>query len=647
MVKINKYIKLSEVANNVGIRLDSKDFNRMVPDIDLIKIDGIWYFEYSGDKNEYLKKVSDIIKEICFEKNINNPYTRIEHVLEQYGDVLHQNMPILFKTYKDFAFAKITECQSPKKTLYSMSSSLLNSFDLLIRYICKSENNANIQKSKRSRMYLSIKFEDTINNLQEISDINLLTDIDINNIISDKNLQVLYRKNLVQYFDYLKKNGIISITNCYAVKKCTKLKTENDFYTIEEWTVFVKAALDINRHIIKAMNNLSYARYWLYVLLNLCLAWRKSDILSIPALDNLIDIEKYDLEWFKKNTFGMKEASYIIRNTKLMAEQHLVQKTKTQIHFVIPDSFQIQVSIAIIIAENWRRNLGISTLFANSQFSNKMIEKYLGNEFAAFSNLKANRSLLTFMDNIASEVGANKYIKLTSYMRSHKMNYYNFSDTTSQYLYASFSDNELSEIVIQLFDRGLFGWLYDSMIDLVNKEQPSMHEKTDMIVHMQNNLSAQNIEQIAACIKSYDLKKENVINELIHMPVEEIKEKIIKLADGHMNSKQNDIFCMQDKCKYKLKENCLDCEYAIPGIHTLLSVEQELNNIFDNILTNPPQCELDKIRTLDKMMKLFLLMKEASNAFGEDYVKSCTSIELKNKFALSYKLLTKEDDKNE
>lgn len=625
-----KYIRLSEVYNRICKRIDAIDFEHMLPDIKLIKINSIYCFEYKDNRKKYLDNICNRIEQIYYERSLTNPYDRIDYYIStKYGEILPQKYPVLFREFKDFAYAKITNSQkNTKNALYRLSGELVHTFEyLLMKIECAGK------------------------------DIDYFTIENIEEIISSDDAKVNHLKNIIHFINYLKDKEIIKIKDCITVKRYANLKNDNDFYTLEEWNTFIKNALDIDRHIKNAMNNVVYARFWLFLLLHLCLAWRRSDILALPKLDNLSDIEKYDLNWFCNNAFTAKDAVYIINSTKLMAEQYLTQKTKTEKHFIIPMSFQIPVAIAIIIVENWRRLLDKDTLFADTKCHNIDMAKYLGNEVSTFSSLKANRSLLSFMDKTAEEVGAEQYIKITSYMRSHKINYYNFSadgklnfasNITSQYLHANYSEKELNEMLIHLYDRGPFGWLYDSLINISSdRNSKQMHEKTDLIVKVKDSLSAKNIEEIADCIRSQNLKKENVINELLKLSKEEIKEKIIKLADNHLYSRQNDICCITDKCKYPLKFECLDCEYSIPTMHTLLSVLSELNNIFLNIEQNPPRYEHDRIRTIDKMLKLFSIIKEAREALGMEYVDAYVNfIELKNNITVSFKNLTEKGDNN-
>lgn len=363
------------------------------------------------------------------------------------------------------------------------------------------------------------------------------------------------------------------------------------------------------------------------------------------ALDNLLDIEKYDLHWFEENVFDMKNANCIISNTKLSVEQYRTQKTNAYKHFNIPDSFKLPVAIAIIILEQWRRRMKAESLFGRDSFSNtQTLAKHLGEIMNQFSSIKANRTLLSLVDNLAGETEtADGYIRVSTYMRSHKANYYNMSDTTSIYLHSLYSDTELNEVTIQLYDRGPFGWLYDSLLKVAEDETVPQKEQTDLIVQMKQGISADRLEQLSELLYQQSITKERVINEIMKLSQDEIKDVIKKLADGDLNSKQDGVMCIRENnCKYPVRTDCMNCEYSILTIYTLLSVCIELNNIFQKKI---PSCQYDRIRTMDKMLKLYSVIKEAEVAFGEEYVNSYVgSAELKQNVCDTYNLLSAKEE---
>ena len=284
------------------------------------------------------------------------------------------------------------------------------------------------------------------------------------------------------------------------------------------------------------------------------------------------------------------------------------------------------------------------SLFGKDSFSNTLIlTNYLGELMNKFSSIKANRTLLSFVDNLAEEVKVSEYVKISTYMRSHKTNYYNMSDTTSVYLHSMYSDTELNEVTIQLYDRGMFGWLYDSLLKAAEDEKVTKEEQTDLIVQMKQGISADKLEQLSELLYQQSITKERVINEIMKLSHDEIKNIIKKLADGSLTSKQDGVLCIRENnCKYPVRTDCMNCEYSIPTIYTLLAVCTELNNIFQKKI---PSCQYDRIRTMDKMLKLYSVIKEAENTFGEEYVNSyIDSLELKQNICNTYKLLSAKEE---
>lgn len=446
----SKYIKVVEIRKIVGKNIGVKIFESLFPEYPIIKISDTYCFAYKGDRTKVIKQISDVFIEHYFPQSISDPYKKVDYWLNRYDDEIHNKYPALFDTYKDFVYEKITNSKQTEKNLMQMIGTCMN----LFRYLLQSMDELALQHKADS------------------FDVNLLTEMDVRKIITSKDIPVTYIQYFGYYLTYLKENKKLDIDIAIKVKRGIKMKKDDDFYSLEEWSSFVNLAVDIDKHIQKSMNNVTYAKCWLYLLLHLCLAWRKSDILSMPALDNLLDIEKYDLKWFEENVFDMKNANYIIYNTKLAVEQYRTQKTNAYKHFNIPDSFKLPVAIAIIIVEQWRRRMKTELLFGKDSFSStQILANYLGKTMMQFSSIKANRTLLSLVDNLAEEMKANEYVKISTYMRSHKTNYYNMSDTTSIYLHSMYSDAELNEVTIQLYDRGMFGWLYDSLLKVAEDEK--------------------------------------------------------------------------------------------------------------------------------------------------------------------------------
>ena len=131
-------------------------------------------------------------------------------------------------------------------------------------------------------------------------------------------------------------------------KREARAKSDQDFYTEEQWKGYINLIFDIDRHIEKAFADQLYARYWMYCLLQCSLAWRVEDILNIPAL-RMDDTGQYTLEWFEQNEFTSAMAWSIINTVKRFTEQDRVNKTGAKKHFIILHSVAVATAIGLLI----------------------------------------------------------------------------------------------------------------------------------------------------------------------------------------------------------------------------------------------------------------------------------------------------------
>ena len=171
------------------------------------------------------------------------------------------------------------------------------------------------------------------------------------------------KNTFFRFLNFLSQKPNVLFDTKFGIKSEPRIKQNDDFYTIDEWERYINYIFDIDKHIEKAFSNYKYARYWLFLMLQCNLAWRLSDILSIPALP-LIDIEKYNMKWFEENEFTLEVAQIIVETAKDHIEQYLVQKTGVRKHFIIANSFMIGIAIGFIICEQFRRSINANDLFS-------------------------------------------------------------------------------------------------------------------------------------------------------------------------------------------------------------------------------------------------------------------------------------------
>ena len=334
-------------------------------------------------------------------------------------------------------------------------------------YVYQQLNSTN---TKKLNNFVYHKFNTLRNILDKVNqDIHTLNDSELVNLY-EKCTLVLDKKNLSGYLRFLKQNysSICNFKDGYSRQSQPKEYTIDDVYTYEEWKRYSDFLTNIDLHIEKAFSNYLYAKYWLFSLLHFSVDWRSQDIVKIPKLD-MLEVDKYTIDWFRNNEFTLSEGQLIINVIKKHLDNTKTFKTNMRKHFIVYLHYIIPTAIVFIIVEQHRRQKNGSTLFNMNKLEPHKLPEKLGDPIIGFNNRKANRSLLTYCHTVASETEGYSEIAytLSSYLRSHKPNLYQVADTTSQYIYAKNKDGNVMDISNHLFRRGVFGWLYKVLMNLV------------------------------------------------------------------------------------------------------------------------------------------------------------------------------------
>ncbi len=406
--------------------------------------------------------------------------------------------------------------------------------------------------------------------------------------------------------------------------KKERIKEEDDFYSPEEWVSFINLFCDVDANIDHAYESHIFAKYWLYVVLHLSLAWRKADILDIPALDILGDVEMYTQEWFGSHAFTLADAQRIINCVKLAVEQYCVQKTGARKHFNIHQIALIPTAIAFIICEQWRRKSGDTILLGKFNVDNKRAARLFHLE-TPFSSLKANRTLLSFFNEKTSEINAlsGQAAFLTSYIRSHKTNMMGNGDTTTVYLRSTYDERETLNIGKQIIDRGAFGEVYHRLLAAAGEEKPTFRENTSLIAEMRKNIPLQKAEGISGVLEAIAVERDALFEEIYSWREDEIKEKAGKLLNGELLSKTNDVYClMNGRCPKPVENNCILCRYSIPTTFSLMLVGGELKRLLAELGRTAEEYRVDRIRLTYQIGRLILLVKEAVKEMGYEYIET-------------------------
>ena len=483
----------------------------------------------------------------------------------------------------------------------------------------------NSRKNTRAQMTHSFKSLKTMLALMD-KEITEYSDEELAELIKDKSFTTTAKQHTVWFLKYIynKEPEKFEFDVEMSMLRRETIRGEEDFYTFEEWAYFMEVFFDIDRHLERAYEDCFYARCWLYILLHMSLAWRKSDVLNIPSLENLIDISKYTLEWFDNNPFSIAEAQKIVNHVKLSAEQYHTQKTGAKKHFNIPQMAVMPTAIAFIICEQWRRKKKQDMLFEGFYVNTrKMTEMF---ELTTdFLSMKANRTLLSMFNKKAGEIAglSGRAGALTSYMRSHRTAKMGNANITKVYLHSTYDDKESVSMGKQNIDRGFFGWLYDRLLDMAGNKKSAFKENTELIVLIKESLPAWKVESISGTLYGVVKEREILLNEIHSWHKDEIKEKIELLFSGKLLSRTEDVCClMSGKCPYPTEDKCMLCRYSIPTTFALTVAGEELMRLLTEFENTDENDVIDRINLTHQIGKLVMLLKDAIDRFGYEYIET-------------------------
>lgn len=411
-------------------------------------------------------------------------------------------------------------------------------------------------------------------------------------------------------------------------------------YSKEEWENLIVYLANIDEHIEKAFDDINYSRGWFFYLMGIAMPWRHSDILNLPKMQ--IDTSQYNIEWFKNNDFSISDAQYVISDYKNYAERCLIEKTQEQKHFIVPNAIIIPFSISLIILNNWTKNKDSkeNNLFSKKTFDFSVKELFQNPLVQNFTMLKANRSFITYGNEYAAHSVKFSYggYALLGQARGHKMNEMGYSETTAIYVNSIDTDGDINEICLGMFNRGVFGWLYYSLLEMTtNVDKLKFCDINHIIDSIKKELSVIGLENISGWINNEALSRQAILKSISEMPTDDIKELLNKLNKSC--SKTDNILCSMinissncsaNVCVNPLIKDCTFCKYSIPTTYSLMSIGNELIDLLNKANKLPDEDMLHKHIYANHILKLLSIVGQAKLVFDDidkNYISSLIKLD--------------------
>ncbi|MDE8674454.1 helix-turn-helix domain-containing protein [Priestia aryabhattai] len=509
---------------------------------------------------------------------------------------LQQKFPKTFSLYNEFVLLKIAETRGVKQTFTKKIARLVRTFKLIEQYIP--------------------------------NEIFLLSDIEISHILNNNTLALTSRESFIQFINYCQTKESCTFKREYKISYKEQPKIDKEIYDKVTFLSYYNYIKDVSLHFEKSINNSTYARTWLFVIMHMINAWRKSTITSeLPNLpiETIDDLNIYTFEDLGKRRLSMKEAQKIINVYYEVCGYVYISKSSSLSQFLCNQDMVLPTATALLICEIHRRKRKELTLlekpsgFGNTNQRFKIFfdqTPYL-NEF---NSLKMNRSFLTHFFHTVTESDVNPEIsyEMAKTLRSHTN-----VNSTSTYIQSTNKDGSIEKVTINLFNRGHFGWLYNFIIDLTfgRGKLNKLEERTLLIQAYKSDFTPTELEDLSYFLLKQQSDRKTLMDLLYNIPKEELKTKIINILKGNMPSKTKHAQCISyPTCNYPTLNNCLSCQNAVPKVHVLISVVEEIKKVIRSIReTSYPAI---KYRDTRALIKLLEIINQATDELGKDYISS-------------------------
>lgn len=426
---------------------------------------------------------------------------------------------------------------------------------------------------------------------------------------------------------------------------------DTQLYTFNEYKKLFTFLTDIDFHLKKFScinDDLLKTRYlssWLFLSLQLTNAWRTVDIINFPSFnwdDILQDLGIYNIDWFYNNKISkevgrkvitiISNSEFIIsktdRNNKFRASDEVCQ-TLTTILFMLDINYRHE-STSTVYKEDKIMSFNVKFNHPDHNFFDFFFRDTCLHGFY-FSNNKMTKTLLSFSKTI------NPYgfgILIAKNLRAH-------DELNSTIHYTKIPKDYIDFLSEHLFERGEFGYLYDSLVSIVIGDKHKFkyfEERTKLIKNIKQVFG--DIHKVECTLKLSLFKSETDVVDMLYSKTLDECSKL--LTDIHLNnlpSKESHIqcICSQSGCRhpernlYPNGDGCLSCEYSIPNIYAIDILAKRLKEDLINYFSTSNNILKRKLSM--RIFKYKEVIKSAIKKYGKDYIYSCIGIDMdRNEF---------------
>ncbi|WP_218091138.1 cell division protein FtsL [Paenibacillus solanacearum] len=461
------------------------------------------------------------------------------------------------------------------------------------------------------------------------------SDIELEQLYDWDTLKQKDKAIMSRFLNYLRINLKTKYQKKYTVKDIKLNNEKDEIYEFDTFLAYYVYVKDVEKHCQTAMQDRIYASAWLHVLLTTVNGWRPSDLNLLPNIEiHHLGIDSLDYFEFHRLTKPQSD-SILYQIDKMNLTYFEVSKNQFKRNFYVNNSLRMSVATAYAICQlHNEREKDEYIIFFNTKHnqSYKSVWKHFFNKtkLSEYSTLKMNRSLLTYLYNDIKDKSGESYLAYIASMaiRNHdwgnEISEFGMSETTKGYLRQISKEGMMDNAVVELFNRGEFGYLYYLITEGAKTEcgkNLTMSQETTLINHIQTQLTPRGLESLADFLAFSESRRTTLATEVSKLNGTQLRKMIDQIYLGHLPSKSKNVQCFKHPCPYpaKSENDCISCEYGIPFAAVMGSIANELNLRIQNILNENNFANMLRDRSV--IHSLMERVREAVKDLGVEYVE--------------------------
>lgn len=374
---------------------------------------------------------------------------------------------------------------------------------------------------------------------------------------------------------------------------------------------------------------MGYSSYWLYVLLHLNNAFRRSDVLnfysdSINVLDylkinSIKDIEMLDLT--------EEQINFVIKSFQLSWYKH--NKNQEVSPFYCSELLSKSFVYAVIFCEynqKFRKipnNTKLLNFNTQRNLPNAVIKKRFFKEFKvknfSFESRKMNRTLITIISSVISNNSDIDSVNIARHLRGHVS-----IEMTNTYV--NIPDEQIDSILTKVFEKGNFGYVYDLLIKKL-KSQDRIEDNELLKVNIVNSIKTifGEVSQLEILTNQlsyiYNRRKES-LNYVNSLSKDDIYNQLKRISLSLSPAKDQNYQCLFNTC-ISIKSSCYQCPFSIPHWYELVTIGERFQKNISIYLQehNNVDSEWGEMQRIYNLILLDLTyILEAKDEFGAEVI---------------------------